>query len=290
MSRMFNRGNLLSALTARSGLAYLSRQLLNVLYPGHIRVINYHHVPLEQLPQFKLQIEYLLSIYDPATPEDLNQVLNGKNGRSQPKFILTFDDGFESHGTYVADYLKSKGISGWFFVPTAAPDLNPETQHQWAIDNHILKQHESATVNGRVFATWETWLELKQDHVIGSHTHNHLRFKPEVSESEAKEQLSLSYGRLHSELAQLKKIFCWVGGELTSYSPHAAKAIKSMETELAFTTCSAPVCSKTDPLRIERTNIESSFPVDRVKMAVSGIVDLRYYAKRKKLDLFFNHT
>ena len=83
------------------------------------------------------------------------------------------------------------------------------------------------------------------------------------------------------------RYFCWVGGEYGSYSSHAVAIIENLGVELGFTTCSHPVLSSTSPLRIERTNVESGFPMERLKLCVSGIVDIRYFLKRRKLNSVF---
>ena len=232
----------------------------------------------------------MLSIYDPARPEDLVSVMNGSLKKARPSFVLTFDDGFESHGTYIAEYLKQKNIKGWFFVPTEAPQIPEKEQHQWAIDHNVIRENESVEVNGRIFASWGTWKKCAEYHEIGSHTHTHLRFKPEINSSEVQSQLSRSYQKLQEIFREdnLNKVFCWVGGEQSSYSTHAATVIREMGTDLAFTTCSMPVHRKTNPLRIERTNIESHFPLHRLKMAAAGGVDIRYVVKRRKLDACFD--
>lgn len=284
---------LASKITNVLGISKLSRKLLSLLYPGHIRVLNYHHVPEHEMPAFVEQIDYLLSVFDPATPEDLANVLEGKRTYRRPSFILTFDDGFESHGTYVAEYLKQKNIKAWFFVPTEAPDLEPVIQAEWAIDHNVLHKHESAIVNGRVFAEWSTWERWSDFHVIGSHTHSHLRFKPEVPRETVKNQLSQSLKILKNKFNKktYPLSFCWVGGELGSYSSHATEEIKNTKVKYSFTTCSRPITSATNPHRIERTNLESSFSIARVKMSVSGIVDIRYFLKRRALNgVFFPHS
>lgn len=274
-------------LLTRLGICSFSRSAMRYIYPGHIRVVNYHDIPPTELNRFKAQVQFLLTKYDVATPEDLEKTIAGEAFSGNPKILFTFDDGFQSHGTYVAEYLQSLGVKGWFFVPSAAPDVDERNQSQWAVDHRILKKHENAELNGRVFATWNTWKRWSDFHVVASHTHSHLRFSDNVTEAEAMSEISSSFELLKYNLGVENLVFCWVGGELTSYARATARAVKNSGVTLAFTTCCAVTTSSTSPLRIERTNLESGYSLDRVNLSTCGILDIKYYTKRRKLDEFF---
>ena len=192
-------------------------KMYNALFPSYIRVFNYHDVPRNEFDNFKLQVEYLISHLRPAHPSEIAKCLNGSMP-AEPSFILTFDDGFESHATYVADYLKSKNITAIFFVPTNAPSVPAELQAKWALDHNVLKDGETAVINGRVFGSWHTWKVVAENHVVASHTQSHLRFTSAVDFEEARSQVEGSFKVLEEFLGVTNRIFCWVGGELTSYS------------------------------------------------------------------------
>lgn len=273
-----------------SGVSTLAKMLLNARAKGYVRVLNYHHVPIDELDHFEEQIDYLAREFAFADLAHLNGVLDGTIQVSTPSILFTFDDGLESHATHVADLLTRKGIQGVFFVPTAAPDVPKELQRQWAVDHQVARADENFVVNDRVFASWDSWKKVSDKHVVACHTHDHLRFEASVSGAVVAQQLTSSFSKLEEHLNIDTHQFCWVGGEKTSYSPQAVAAIRESAATLSFTTCSLPVTKCTDPLRIERTNIESFFSINRVKLSVCGIVDARYSIKRRQLDAFFRHV
>lgn len=269
-----------------SGLSALGFRIHSIIRRSHVRVFNYHDVPMSDKKHFEAQIDYLLGKYQSITPDQLSSLLKGELNLDKPGIIFTFDDGFVSHATYVADVLSERGIVGWFFVPTCAVSVSPDAQMDWALENQIFRK-DPKTFGLQVFGSWEQWREVLENHVIASHTHDHLRFESKVSEKEVERQLRKSMDVLKQELRIENRTFCYVGGELTSYTSNAARTIKSLGIELAFTTCSKVVTEDTDPRRVERTNIESHFSIKRVAMCCSGIVDLRYFMKRRKLNKVF---
>lgn len=287
---MDSKNEIFSKLCTYTGITSLCTTVNNRIRKNSVRVINYHDIPLAQLDKFSKQIDIITDQLNPITPEEFIAVIQEDHIPSKPSVIFTFDDGFVSHASYVASKLTEKGISGWFFVPTEAPTIPNNLQAQWAIDHQVLKPNESASIGGRTFANWDDWRRVKNHHVIASHTHSHKRFGPSISEDDALDELNTSFAILQSELGISEKYFCWVGGEKTSYGQPASEAVRKAQTTLAFTTCSLPVKTGANSHRIERTNIESHFSDCRVKLAISGIVDFKYYSKRKSLNHIFSDS
>lgn len=100
----------------------------------HIR--NLYPVCTEE--QFRSDLTFLLSKFQPATfPDVLDFVKNGKKS-SKPYFFLSFDDGFAECATVIAPILKEKGIEAAFFVNPAFID-NPDFSHRQKISLIIEK-------------------------------------------------------------------------------------------------------------------------------------------------------
>ena len=54
--------------------------------------------------------------------------------------------------------------------------------------------------------------------------------------------------------------------------------------DFSFMTNTAPITKKTDPRQIQRTNIEAEFSLPLVRFQLSGLVDLMYAGKRKRVN------
>ena len=77
--------------------------------------------------------------------------------------------------------------------------------------------------------------------------------------------------------------FAWVGGEEESYSVDGLRAIRSAGFCYAFGTNNVPLRQWGDALWIERTNLEASYSLDLVGFQLSGLMDLAYRRKRRRL-------
>ena len=69
-----------------------------------------------ELDAFKMQLSYLEKNYKIITMESLIEF--AKNDKSLPEnpCLLTFDDGYKDHYTYVFPELKKRGFQGSFFL------------------------------------------------------------------------------------------------------------------------------------------------------------------------------
>jgi len=79
--------------------------------------------------------------------------------------------------------------------------------------------------------------------------------------------------------------FCWVGGEEWSYSSSAAAVIRHAGYRLSFMTNNLPVRQGSNPLQIQRTNIEAWNPTEIVAFQLNGILDFVYTRKRQRVNL-----
>ncbi len=100
-----------------------------------VTVIMYHYVRDLQSSRFpdikgldfKLfveQIEYLRRHYNFVTAEDVYCCLDGKYDLPDKAVLLTFDDAYVDHFTYVYPFLNRMGIQGSFYVPVKAVSEN----------------------------------------------------------------------------------------------------------------------------------------------------------------------
>jgi hypothetical protein len=77
--------------------------------------------------------------------------------------------------------------------------------------------------------------------------------------------------------------FCWVGGEEWSYGAGAFAEIRRAGYRRVFMTNLYPVLPGSSPIWIQRTNVEASWPLADVRFYLSGVMDLAYAGKRRRL-------
>jgi peptidoglycan/xylan/chitin deacetylase (PgdA/CDA1 family) len=179
-----------------------------------------------------------------------------------------------------APLLDKHGFVGWFFVPSAFPDV--PIAEQW----EFVREHSiSAWSDGdpRVALTWDEVRHLDRHHAVGSHTLDHVRLSADLGEAELRRQILGGKQRLEAQLGHAVDTFAWVGGEEWSYSAPAARLIAEAGFRAAFGTNHVVFSPGQDRLRIERSNIEAFYPLDMLRFQLSVIPDLTYAPKRRRL-------
>lgn len=228
-----------------------------------IRVVNYHDVPPQHAQNFESQLRYYASRFVNVDEEKLRGFLNGDQWTDdKPGIILSFDDGLASHAEVVAPILKKFGFTGWFFVP--AERVNTTSEDKGSARPDQIRS-------------------LDPDHVIGSHTVTHCRLAADVEQEKLRSEIVESRSILEQALGHNVDIFCWVGGEELSYSRDAADLVNATY-DLGFMTNNAPVRRGTNPMQLQRTNIEAENPLSLLRFQISGMLDLLYLPKRRRVN------
>ena len=277
----FKRGT--AAVMDRIGVTSLSFAVQRWTLSPFIRVVYYHDVPPAMADRFEGQLEFLKQSFVPASKADLDQLLTqGVWTHDRPGLIVTFDDGLRSHYEVVAPILDSLGFQGWFFVPVDLITLPPAEQPA-ATSRHGVLHDCDTTRDPRVFMSEAQLAALSERHIVGCHTATHVRLSRELSDSQLHVELDSAKQRLEAILGRKVDAFSWVGGEEWAYSEAAAKVVANL-FEYAFTTNTCIARSGTSRLNIDRAHVEASFAPSLVRLHLSGMMDLYYRPKRKRLD------
>ncbi len=94
-----------------------------------LTIVMYHYVrPLGRsafpaikgldLALFDQQLDYLARHYNPVSMEAVIDALDGRGELPPQAVLLTFDDGYLDHYTYVFPRLAARGLTGAFFPPS----------------------------------------------------------------------------------------------------------------------------------------------------------------------------
>lgn len=278
-----------AAVLRGAGVTALSRALYRSALTPFIRVLYYHDVPAAMSRAFADQLADLKQAFVPASRADLDRLLTeGHWPHERPGIIVTFDDGLRSHSEVAAPILEQLGYEGWFFVPI---DLitSPAQEHPVLASRHGVLHGCDTARDPRVFMTESQLVELSRRHNIGCHTASHVRLSDDLSEAQLQQQIVSAKQRLEAVLGRAVDSFSWVGGEEWAYSPAAARCI-ARHFEYAFTTNTRVTRPGTSRLMIDRTHVEASFPPALVSLQVSGLMDLYYRSKRKRIASRFAPT
>ena len=248
---------------------------------NYIRVVNYHSTNKIDITNFEKQLKFFRLKYKNTSFNELELFIKTKKWNKQkPGIIISFDDGFRTNFDYAKPLLEKYNFTGYFFIPSDFIFENKETQDNYMFKNNTKK--EGDYIDGRYSMTWEEVIELSKNHIIGSHTKTHYRFKEKDTDDILYEQIVKSKENIENKLNATVDSFAWVGGEFHTYTPKAFELIKKTY-KYSFMTNTFPVLPNSSPFFIERTNIESYNPIHLVKFQLSGLMDLYYYRKRKKL-------
>lgn len=271
--------NFLSFILYYSGISYLFFLLYN--RKGTIRAVNYHCTPSTFVNNFEKHVKFYKRHFRNINLNDLEEFFNSTKV-SSPGIIITFDDGLRSNYDYSVGTLEKYSLTGWFCVPVQFVH-NPTKV--FAENSSIqLKQLYS---DNRYSMNLNELIILSDNHVIVSHTNSHYRF----NESDSLDKLNYEIFSSKNELSDLIgcniQVFCWVGGELLHYTKNAYINIIQAGYKFSFTTNNFLIGKNSDPFNLNRTNIETHYPMHLLLFQLSGLMDIFYLVKRKKVGFKF---
>jgi peptidoglycan/xylan/chitin deacetylase (PgdA/CDA1 family) len=250
------------------------------MFSKHIRAVNYHDVPPSLARGFEAQLQFFREHFVPVTLADLEQLSAGSWPHEKPGILLSFDDGLRSQAQVCAPLLERYGMCGWFMIPSAFVDARE--QAAFARRHRIMASDEYQ--DGRIAMSWDDVHRLDGKHVIGCHSKHHRRLSAHLGASGLDEEIGEAKRELETRLGHPVEVFAWVGGEEGAYSREAALRIRAAGFRYSFMTNHALFRPGDDTLQIQRSNIEAHFPLHLVRFHLSGIMDLLYAQKRRRVN------
>ena len=268
---------LIARLFEKLKLNDLFRYLSFILYSkNHIRVLNYHGTSEIHADSLEIQLQWYKKHYTNVSYEELNDFFTTKKWvKDQPGLIISFDDGHKNNFTVARPLLEKYGFTGWFCIPTVLCFDRGQPDY---MNSSFIRENDNVS-----FISRDELKALSGNHVITSHTINHVRAKDSVESQTLHSEIDNSKKMLETFLGRSVDIFTWVGGESWSYSRQAYVEIIQAGYKYAFTTNMRPITKSTSPYFIDRVNVEAGLPLSLVKFYLSGIYDLYYLIKRIRI-------
>jgi peptidoglycan/xylan/chitin deacetylase (PgdA/CDA1 family) len=254
------------------------------IYGKHIRVINYHDTPGDEVKNFEEQLKFYSHYYTSVSIVELELFSSSKSwDKAKPGLIISFDDGYRNNYDFAFPLLEKYNFIGWFFIPGGIINQNNADQYKFA-GKHKNK-FERIYKGDRILMSWNEIRHLATNHVVGCHTLTHHRMSLADDDLILWEEIEQSKKIIEEKIDRPITTFCWVGGEEHTYTQKAAEKIKRAGYKFSFMTNSYPFTFDQNPLQIQRTNIESSYPMELMKFQLCSMMDLFYYGKRKRVNL-----
>jgi peptidoglycan/xylan/chitin deacetylase (PgdA/CDA1 family) len=251
----------------------IGRRALRFLHgDDYIRVVNYHATPAERAENFAAQLDFYRSYFSDTTPADLDDCLRGVGTRRTPGLLLSFDDGYVSNYEVAAPLLEKAGFTGWFFVSSGR------------LGDVDAREPSGRARPGERFMTIDELRDLRaRGHVIGFHSHSHQLLGAGLARERLRFEILESKQAFERALGFPLESFCWVGGAEPGYSAQGAALVAQAGYRFAFTTNLSVLTAGVDPLILDRTNIEVDWPMEQVKFYLSGVMDIAYLGKRRRV-------
>jgi len=255
------------------GIGSLGMRIQRLIYGPHIRAIGYHSVQPHEADMFERQIHWYSKHFVNVGREELEDLLAGRaRGWKLPGILLTFDDGTRTHFDTVAPILEKYGFTGWFFVPSGLLNLGSEDpDDEFSRDGTRARNLTIDQLKG-----------LAERHVVGSHGVTHIRLAESAPDDKLGYEISESSRQLEEIIGREVDIFSWIGGEEWAYCETASELVRD-NYRFAFMGNSDVILPNTDPYQLSRSNIEAYFPLSLVRFQLSGLVDLYFTPRRRRV-------
>ena len=247
-----------------------------------MRVFNCHGTPPRYAASFGRQLDHILERYNGVGPYRLEQMLADGPAGGRPSCVFTFDDGLRNHYEVAAVELERRGLRGIFSVPADFPSLPEAEQAAWFRRRvRALPDAEHATDEDMLAMSWEQARDLvTRGHRICSHTQSHEVIGAGLPLELLRKEIVDSRARLEERLGSPVDGFCWP----VERDPAAADAIRLIRETYAYSLVGDTRMLRRghDPLDVNRTRIEASWPLEVVDFQLSGIVDALFVLRRRK--------
>jgi peptidoglycan/xylan/chitin deacetylase (PgdA/CDA1 family) len=249
-------------------------------------VIGIHETPASHEIQFRNQLAWVaekFSIVDLPRFAELWLQPSQPGNSKKPPVLFTFDDGRESNYTVAAPLLESFGGRGVFFVVPSFAECSGEEARRF----YYSRVNPGGTANYATAGDWKPMnpgqiAELAaRGHTIGNHTLSHARLRG-LSREELESEIGNSARKIGSWTGKPVEAFAWTFG-WNEVDPDAWEVIRRYH-RFCFAPCSGIVDSRIDtPLLIWRREVEVRYSSKEVRFQFSGIGDLAWEMRRRRL-------
>jgi peptidoglycan/xylan/chitin deacetylase (PgdA/CDA1 family) len=251
------------------------------------RILLFHHIPREQMAAFERLLRYVLDVHGIITPQEADALLAGRvvpTQHGRVPYLLTFDDGFQSHGNVAREILDQHGVKAIFFVCPGLIDVPREHQRD-TIARFIFEGHVRGTDLPDEMALM-SWADLDalaaSGHTIGSHTALHRRLAW-LSEEDQEQELIGAAVRLEQRLDLKVNWFAYPFGDLSSVDRRSIHII-AKHHQFCCSGIRGVNSARNHPLALLREQLDPVGPFEYQQLVVEGGLDIFHRIRARRLQ------
>ena len=250
-------------------------------------VVATHETPSRLEKQFRVQLEWAARRFTITTLEGFSELWKEGQPRSsveKPLLLFTFDDGRESNYSVAAPLLEAFGGRGVFFiVPEFAECVNEEK----ALAFYRARINPNSRMGNEQSEDWRPMTPAQiadlaaRGHAIGNHTLTHERLA-KLSPGKLEAEIGESSRKLQAWTRKPVEAFAWTFG-WSEIDAAAWQAILKHH-RFCFSPCAGAIDGYRDrPRLLWRREIEARYSEAEMRFSYSGLVDLWWATRRKRL-------
>ncbi len=192
-----------------------------------VTILLLHDLSESQAKKLYKLILILRCFGDFITPQQFARIVDGQRQLKRPAFLITFDDGFVSSGSFALKYLSVLNIKSVFFICPGFVGAEAEQVDRFVVQNLYLNDYsnQKATAYQSAMNQQQITQLIDQGHQIGSHTKSHLKLSLCNELSLLNQEIAGSKQSLEKMFSISIEWFAYPFGDLASISPMALEVI-----------------------------------------------------------------
>jgi peptidoglycan/xylan/chitin deacetylase (PgdA/CDA1 family) len=236
------------------------------------RIVALHDVPNAEI--FRRKIEWLNDNYNIVSLED---ILTGKNSKSQKNVAITFDDGYQNWLDNAVPVLEEFQVKAVFFTCSGMVGLNKSKSDKF-IRSQLLRSQKLTSISQ------SSLREISNNNLfeIGGHTCNHINLGRTANEDDIMKQIKIDKELLEKWTGKELRWFAYPFGGKESFNDVVKDIVKRCGYASAFTILPNYVKKENiDLYEIGRDCLELDAPVKLWKNCLDGGYDVFSKLKNK---------
>jgi peptidoglycan/xylan/chitin deacetylase (PgdA/CDA1 family) len=251
-----------------------------------LRILNFHETPDRCFERFAKIVRRALDKYKPATPDDVDALMDGQLPHlNSDRVLFTFDDGYESNYR-AARWLAEKGVRAIFFVVPSFLDRSPNRYLAYHRTNGISAYnftHRCNTKSPRGLTSSQVKEMHAMGHRIGGHNYAHRNLGRLRNQADLDYEIGRTVGELGDLLATPCEDFAFAFGFNQHLSAEAAQYLANKCKRVYSAVRGLNVSSDAPPGMLLRITIQPERSMVLSMTAMEGALDHRSHSQRASL-------